>query len=157
MKILEVYNYVAPLVKEVQRILDYLNLPYSCSLILSILLLLRTSVSFKDLVLMTGYAKSTVSACLNILDKVSLVDKVKNGRRYRYRVRVDVPKLLLLKQESILVNEIESLSSKVEALTSNMMNKEDDIFQHLNELNSKLKILASQLRQLIKNFKDSTP
>lgn len=153
MRAMEAYSYIAPLIKEVQRILDYLNLPYSCSLILSILLLLRTSASFRDLVLMTGYAKSTVSACVNMLDRISLLDKVKRGRRYEYRVKVDVPRLLLLKQESILVNEIESLRSKVESLIGDMRGNSDFI-QQLSELNSKLKVLAVRLRQLIKSFEE---
>ncbi|MEM0362156.1 MAG: BlaI/MecI/CopY family transcriptional regulator [Sulfolobales archaeon] len=150
---LKLYQEVSPLIKIIQDILKHLNLPYSCSLILSTLILLQIGVTFKDIITLTGYTKSTVSTCLNILDKISMVSKVKKGRKYLYRTKVDLPELLLLKQKSMLTNEIEPLRNKIDAIISEREIK-GEISERLRQLSAKLKILSTHLHQLIKSCED---
>ncbi len=143
-----------PLINMIQNILKYLNLPHSCSLILSILILLQIEVSFKDVVTLTKYTKSTISSCLNILDKMSLVSKVKRGRRHIYMSKVDLPEILLLKQKSILDEEVEPFSNKIGRMVSEL-EMSGRISERLSDLNMKLKTLSTRLRQLIKNYEES--
>lgn len=153
---LKLYQEVSPLIKMIQDILKHLDLPYSCSLILSALILLQIGVTFKDITTLTGYTKSTVSACLNILDKISMVSKVKKGRKYLYKTKVDLPELLLLKQKSILTNEIEPLRNKIDAIISEQGVK-GEMSERLHQLSTKLKMLSTHLHQLIKSYEEAHP
>lgn len=151
---LKLYQEVSPLIKMIQDILKHLDLPYSCSLILSTLILLQIGVTFKDITTLTGYTKSTVSTCLNILDKISMISKVKKGRKYLYKTKVDLPELLLLKQKSILTNEIEPLRSKIDAIISEQEVK-GEMSERLHQLSAKLKTLSTHLHQLIKSYEET--
>lgn len=149
----ELYNSMAPIIKEVQKLLSHLNLPYSCSLILGILLLFQSSITIKDLMLLTGYAKSTVSTCLNILDKINVVSRVKKGKGNVYVTNVDLMQLLILKQKSIVSNEIEPLSNKIDKVLSEMK-VSSEMSERLSKLSTKLKMLAHQLNQLIRKCEE---
>lgn len=150
---LELYNSMTPIIKEVQKLLSHLNLPYSCSLILGILLLFQSSVTIKDLILLTGYAKSTISTCLNILDKINMVSRVKRGKDNAYVSNVDLMQILILKQKAILSNEIEPLSNKIDKVLSEMK-VSNEVSERLSKLRTKLKILANQLNQFIKKCEE---
>lgn len=153
---LNLYQEVSPLIRIIQNMLKHLNLPYSCGLILSTLILLQVGVSFRDIIKLTGYTKSTVSTCLNLLDKVSMVSKVKDGRRYIYRTKVDLHEILLSKQKSILIDEIEPLQNEIEALISERRVR-GEVSERLSKLSTKLKTISTHLRQLIKTCEEHTP
>ncbi|MEM0454180.1 MAG: BlaI/MecI/CopY family transcriptional regulator [Sulfolobales archaeon] len=153
---LELYQEVSPLIKVIQDVLKHLNLPYSCSLILSTLILLQMGISFKDIIKLTGYTKSTVSTCLNLLDKISMVSKVKKGREYVYKTNVDLPEILLLKQKSILTYEIEPLQNQIDTLINEKKLK-NEISERLNKLSMKLRALSANIHQLIKNYEEHNP
>ncbi|MCS7108906.1 MAG: hypothetical protein RMH77_06835 [Sulfolobales archaeon] len=152
---LELYREVSPLVKLIQDTLKHLNLPYSCNLILSTLILLQMGISFRDITMLTGYTKSTVSACLNLLDKISMVSKVKRGRKYVYQTKVDLPEILLLKQKAMLATEIEPLRSKIDSIISEQKVR-SEISERLIKLSSKLKTLSTHLHQLITAYEEHT-
>lgn len=152
---LELYREVSPLVKLIQDTLKHLNLPYSCNLILSTLILLQMGISFRDITMLTGYTKSTVSACLNLLDKISMVSKVKKGRKYVYQTKVDLPEILLLKQKAMLATEIEPLRSKIDSIISEQKVR-NEISERLIKLSSKLKTLSTHLHQLITAYEEHT-
>ncbi len=150
--ILEVYEVMGMLVKDAQRILSSLNLPYSCNTILSILLLLQNHLTIKDLMNLTGYTKSTVATCLNILCRMYLVSRSRKDRSYVYKASVDLPDVLIEKQESLISNEIEPLCVNIEELMRRL-SSDHEIAVRLKNLNTRLKALADNLRDALKSLR----
>jgi DNA-binding transcriptional regulator GbsR (MarR family) len=84
------------------RLLYALGFPRSCARILAALYLSDRPLTSKELIDITGYSKSSVSAAMKMLEGRKLVRKLRQGRLGSYTPSVSLSQLFLEYQVSLL-------------------------------------------------------
>lgn len=114
------------------------GLPRSSAVVLAALYLFSRPLSSKELIQITGYSKSAISAATRMLESKRLIAKYKLGREFAYKPRMALGRALLELHASIL----EKARMRVAALRRNS--------HLLRELN--LTLIESELNSLLDKF-----
>ncbi len=146
-----IYDYTT-LYEKLKPVIDLLYMTFttmglidSCSMILAITLAIREEFTVNDYVALTGYAKSTISTCLGMLERMGFIHKVKRGRRYSYMPTSDIGKIFINRFRNILERKLKPLEDKL------LMLLKDEKDEYVR---SKLESLTSEVNNLIKVLED---
>jgi len=121
------------------RLLHALGFPKSCAKVLAALYLSDRPLTSKELIDITGYSKSSISAAMKMLEGRQLVRKLKRGRFGTYTPSVSLSQLFLEAQ----VNLLERARARVRELRGRA---NASLSTRLEHLESELAHLISRLR-----------
>lgn len=133
-------------ITEALLVISYLltsaGLPRSSAVVLAALYLFSRPLSSKELIQITGYSKSAISAATRMLESKRLIARHKLGREFTYKPRTTLGRALLELHASIL----EKARTHVAALRRNSyLLRELNLTVIENELNSLLNKFAGEL------------
>ncbi len=118
------------------------GLPRSGAVVLAALYLFSRPLSSKELIQITGYSKSAISAATRMLEGKRLITRYKLGREFAYKPRTTLGKALLGLHASIL----EKARTHVVALRRNShLLRETNLTMIENELSLLLKRFTGDL------------
>jgi len=123
----------------ISRLLHNLGFPKTCAQILAALYLSDRPLTSKELIEITGYSKSSISAAVKMLESRRLVHKFKHGRYGSYTPSVSLSQLFLEAQ----VNLLERARSRVSELRGRVN----------SSLGARLERMEKELAHLITKLK----
>ncbi|MEM2372200.1 MAG: MarR family transcriptional regulator [Thermofilaceae archaeon] len=120
------------------------GLPRSSAIVLAALYLFSQPLSSKELIRITGYSKSAISAATRMLESKRLIARCKHGREFAYKPQTTLGKALLELHASILERARRHVAI---LLKNNNLLHELNLASIENELNSLLNKFAGELNE----------
>ncbi len=141
------YKLLKPVIDSLSKVVLILGLSESCAHILATLYVFRDAMTLDELSSLTGYAKSTVSTCLNILERLRLVARNKVGRKYIYKPVSNPSDVITNTLREVLEQKVKPIIKMLEEMSKNEK-LDPEIRSKLQELTKDVTNLAEMLERL---------
>ncbi|MCD6095323.1 MAG: BlaI/MecI/CopY family transcriptional regulator, partial [Thermoprotei archaeon] len=116
-----------PIVEGLKRLIMLLGFPDSCAYALAVMYVIREPLIIDNLSQLTGYARTTLFTCMNILERLGLVSKKRVGRKYAYVLASKPSKVILSRFREVLERGVRPLIKTLERLIGSGLKEEEEV------------------------------